>query len=119
MHLIDYTHPEKVPPLRLAHDRRSAEYYLRLDQLPLTHPYGMKDWALFRHSDWLEGGSAWVQALFIVKDLEQYMLDNNLSGLIRPVVGSADHAFDEGLAQGIISLGFQPLVAEVTPRELE
>jgi hypothetical protein len=98
MHLIDYTHPERVPALRLPNDRRSARFYLRLDELPADHPYHASSWALFRHPEWLEGGSAW------------------LSGTLCPVVGSGDIAFDEALAQALRTFGYQPKVAEVMPR---
>lgn len=117
MHLIDYTNPEMVPNMYLAHSRRSKDYYLRLDQLPKGHPYYYLDWALFRHAEWLEGGSAWVQAKFIVEDMERYIEDNNLTGEVRPVIGSGDFGFDEGIAQGIISFGYRPLVAELSLAE--
>lgn len=119
MNLIDYTHPEKVPSLGLPHDRRSANYYLRLDELPANHPYHAIDWALFRSPEWLEGGSAWLQAKMIAEDVLSYSQEKGLSlGLVRPVVGSADSAFDEALAQALRLFELSPMVAEVTPRDL-
>jgi hypothetical protein len=116
MHLLDYTHPERVPALHLPNDRRSARYYLRLDELPKEHPYHSTSWSLFRHPDWLEGGSAWVQAHYICQDMLQYAQSAGLSGTLVPVVGSADIAFDEALAQALKTFGYVPKVAEVMPR---
>ena len=115
MQLIDYTHPSWVPDLHLEHDRRSAQYYLRLDELPADHPYYYPDWVVFRHDDWLEAGSAWVQARAIVQDLERYCLERGLGDEVRPVVGSANYGFDEALAQGLKTFGYRPMVAEVNP----
>lgn len=117
MNLVDYTHPGRVPPLYLTHDRRSAEYYLRLDELPPGHRYYSIHWALFRYPEWLEGGSAWVQARFITEDLQRFAEQKGLDYLqLRPVVGSDDPAFDEGLAQALFTFDLRPLVAEVAPR---
>jgi len=116
MHFIDYTHPHIVPNLHLEHDRRSSKYYLRLDDLPKGHPYHMRDWAIFRYSLWLEGGSAWVQAKAIVEDVEDFVRVKDLRGEIRPVVGSGDPEFDEALAQAILTFGYSPLVAEIVPK---
>lgn len=116
MQLVDYTHPAKVPPLRLPFDRRSPSYYLRLDELPKGHPYQSIEWGLFRYPEWLEGGSAWLQATFIVEDLKKIAADKELAEELRPVVGSADPAFDEALGQALITMGFRPMVAEVLPR---
>ncbi|WP_126223662.1 hypothetical protein [Burkholderia ambifaria] len=116
MHLIDYTHPERVPALRLPNDRRSDRFYLRLDELPADHPYHASSWALFRHPEWLEGGSAWLQAHYIVEDMVRYAMSAGLSGTLCPVVGSGDIAFDEALAQALRTFGYQPKVAEVMPR---
>jgi len=117
MHMIDYTHPQRVPHMHLAHDRRGTIYYLRLDELPQWHPYYYKDWILFRYSEWLEGGSAWVHAKTIVEDMEAYIQQNNLRGEIKPVVGSNDPAYDEGLAQAIRTFGYFPLVAELVEKQ--
>lgn len=116
MHLLDYTHPARVPPLHLPNDRRSAGFYLRLDELPADHPYHSTNWALFRHPDWLDGGSAWVQAHYIVQDMVQYAQSAGLAGTLCPVVGSGDIAFDEALAQALKTFGYVPKVAEVMPR---
>lgn len=118
MLLVDYTHPEKVPPLYLPHDRRSADFYLRLDELPEDHRFYATDWALFRYPEWLEGGSAWVQAQAIFADLVAYGDANGLMNqVVRPVVGSADPGFDEAVAQALRILGLSPMVAEVVPRD--
>lgn len=116
MQLVDYTHPGKVPPMRLPIDRRSSEFYERLDELPRQHPYHSRDWALFRYPEWLEGGSAWLQATFIAADLKKIAEEQNITEELRPVVGSADPAFDEAVAQGLKLIGLRPLVAEVLPR---
>lgn len=118
MQLIDYTHPEKVPKLYLPMDRRSPAYYLRLDELPPGHPYHATSWALFRYPEWLEGGSAWVQAKAIAEDLQAFVKENNLNlATVRPVVGSNDPAFDEAIAQGLKTLGLRPMIAEPIPRK--
>lgn len=118
MQRVDYTHPEKVPLLYLAHDRRSPDFYLRLDELPPEHRFHSPDWALFRYPEWLEGGSAWIQAQAIFKDLMEYGQANDLMHLlVRPVVGSGDPDFDEALAQALRIMGLSPLVAEVAPRD--
>lgn len=118
MLLVDYTHPEKVPALRLPHDRRSSDFYLRLDELPEGHRFHSSEWALFRYPEWLEGGSAWVQAQAIAADVVAYGEAKGLLNLVvRPVVGSADPGFDEAIAQALRILGFSPLVAEVVPRD--
>lgn len=114
MQLIDYTHPDKVPSMHLPHDRRSALYYLRLYELPKDHPYHYSDWCLFRHEEWLEAGACWVHAHHIAQDLEYYAQTHDLSGELRPVVGSGDHGYDEGLAQALKTFGLRPLVAELT-----
>lgn len=116
MELVDYTHPLIVPPLHLPRDRRSVTYYLRLDELPIGHPYHYLDWSLFRYPYWLEGGSAWMQARMIVQDLEMYIARHELEGDIVPIVGSNDPGFDEALAQGILALGYRCQVAEVTQK---
>lgn len=116
MHLVDYTHPQRVPALKLPLDRRSAAYYLRLDELPPDHAYYARDWAIFRHPEWLEGGSAWLQATYIAEDLVRLAKERQDSGELRPVVGSHDCAFDEALAQTLRILGYRPMVAEVLPR---
>ncbi|GBG14362.1 cell division protein FtsK [Novimethylophilus kurashikiensis] len=116
MQLVDYTHPGKVPALRLPVDRRAARYYLRLDELPYGHPYYSREWGLFRYPEWLEGGSAWFQAKEIANDLSALAEAGNMDEL-RPVVGSADPAFDEALAQALKLRGFRPMVADVLPRE--
>lgn len=119
MKYIDYTHPDRVPSLHLADDRRTPKYYLRLDELAPGHPYYAMDWALFRYPDWLEGGSAWVQAKAIYEDLELIARQLNTDILqLRPVVGSADPGFDEALAQALMTFDLRPVVAEVVPREL-
>lgn len=118
MQLVDYTHPDKVPALKLPLNRRSGDFYLRLDELPPTHPYFYRDWAIFRHPDWLEGGSAWLQATYINDDLIRLRDERQLSGEVRPVIGSADPGFDEAIAQALRILGWRPLVAEVVPRVL-
>lgn len=118
MQLIDYTHPEKVPKLYLPMDRRSPAYYLRLDELPPGHPYHATSWALFRYPEWLEGGSAWVQAKAIAEDLQAFVKENDLSlAAVRPVVGSNDPAFDEAIAQGLKTMGLRPMIAEPIPRK--
>lgn len=117
MLFIDYTHPERIPQQHMSHDRRSASYYLRLDELPPEHPLHTLDWALFRHPGWLEGGSAWVQAGAIVRDLEAFMQQRGIEDEdVRLVVGSEDPSFDEALAQGLAILGRQALIAEFAPR---
>lgn len=119
MNLIDYTHPGRVPALFLPHDRRAADYYLRLDELPPGHPYYAMDWALFRYPEWLEGGSAWVQAKAIVADLRIMAAQLGVEiEQLRPVVGSADPDFDEALAQALISFDLRPMVTEVVPRQM-
>lgn len=117
MNLVDYTHPQKVPPLFLPNDRRSSDYYVRLDELPVGHPYHARDWALFRHPEWLEGGSAWVHSKAIFEDLTEFAKAKNLPlEALRPVVGSGDPGYDEALAQGLITFGVLPMVAELVPR---
>ncbi len=116
MNLIDYTHPDKVPALYIPRDRRSAKYYLRLDELPPDHPYHSENWALFRYPEWLEGGSAWVQAHYIVEDLRAYAESTGYVEELRPVIGSDDFAFDEALAQALRTFGYRPMVAELVPR---
>lgn len=118
MQLVDYTHPDRVPPLHLPNDRRSAAFYLRLDELPREHEYHYPDWALFRHPEWLEGGSAWVQARAIARDFDQFVSERALTGIARPVVGSGDPGFDEALAQALRTFDINPLVAEVVPRHV-
>lgn len=117
MQLVDYTHPDKVPPLRLPLDRRSPEYYLRLDELLASHPYYHRDWSLFRYPEWLEGGSAWLQATYIAEDLQKLAAEKGLVDELRPVVGSADPGFDEALAQSLLTMGIRAKVAEVLPRK--
>jgi hypothetical protein len=118
MQLVDYTHPDRVPPLHLSHDRRSPQFYVRLDDLPADHPYFSAEWALFRHPEWLDGGTAWVHSQAILKDLTGYAQDHGLlETQIRPVVGSDDPAYDEALAQSLRILGFSPLVAELVQRD--
>lgn len=119
MHLIDYTDPNRVPSLRLPINRRSSAWYLRLPDLPVGHPYNSYLWGMFRYPEWLEGGSAWVQAQSIMMDLEQLASEGTLVGELRPVVGSADPAFDEALAQALKTFGVRPLVAELTAYESE
>ncbi len=117
MNLVDYTHPSVIPPLYLPNDRRSGDYYLRLDQLPPGHRYFSIHWALFRYPEWLEGGSAWVQAKAVVEDLQRFATEKGLDyQLLRPVVGSDDPGFDEALAQALRTFDLNPLVAEVVPR---
>lgn len=119
MNLVDYTHPDRVPSLHLPNDRRSSNYYIRLDELPPGHRYYSIHWALFRYPEWLEGGSAWVQARAIFDDLQRFADLNDLDVLqLRPVVGSADPAFDEALAQALKTFDLRPMVAEVVPRTL-
>lgn len=114
--LVDFTHPGQIPPLYLPNDKRSAEFYLRLDELPESHPYFAINWALFRYPDWLEGGSAWVHARTIAMQLDE--LKDSLQTLdeLRPVVGSGDHDYDEALAQALRTFGYRPKVAELVPR---
>lgn len=117
MLFIDYTHPDRVPTQFMAHDRRSAQFYLRLDQLPKGHPMFSADWILFRHREWLEGGSAWIQAGAIARDLEALIEEKNLHGEdLSPVVGSQDPGFDEALAQGLVILGYRPRIIEFSAR---
>lgn len=116
MHLIDYTHPERIPSLKLPFTRSSASWYLRLDELPKSHPYHSYVWGMFRYPEWLEGGSAWVQAMGIVQDIEQIVASTNLVGEVRPVIGSLDPAFDEALAQALKTYDYRPLVAELMAR---
>lgn len=119
MNLVDYTHPDRVPPLYLPNDRRSAAFYLRLDELPAGHRYYSIHWPLFRHPEWLEGGSAWVQAKAIFEDLQRYADERGIDiAQVRPVVGSDDPGFDEALAQGLRTFDLRPLVAEVVPRSM-
>ena len=118
MILVDFTHPAKVPALHLEHDRRSPGYYLRLDELPPEHPFFSLDWALFRYPEWLEGGSAWMQAQAIAKVVEDMALTLDVAGELRPVVGSDDPGFDEALAQSLRLFGLRPMVAEISPRVL-
>lgn len=113
MHLVDYTHPVKVPLLRLPLDRRSHLWYLRLDELPQNHPYNSYVWGLFRYPEWLEGGSAWVQAKAIAEDIKQFAEENGLAGEVRPVIGSDDPAFDEALAQALKTFDLRPFIAEL------
>lgn len=118
MHLIDYTHPSKVPALRLPMDRRSHLWYLRLDELPKAHPYHSHVWGMFRYPEWLEGGSAWVQAKAIVQDMEVLVTQGKLVGELRPVIGSNDPSFDEALAQALRTFDMRPMVAEVIDRNI-
>lgn len=119
MHLIDYTHPQKVPALYLPLDRRSAKFYLRLDELPKGHQFHSGSWALFRYPEWLEGGSAWVQATAIADDVQRFAEKEGLDmAQVRVVVGSDDPSFDEALAQGLKILDIRPLVAELVPRNI-
>lgn len=119
MNLVDYTHPGRVPALHLPNDRRSPNYYIRLDELPAGHRYYSIHWALFRYPEWLEGGSAWVQARAIFEDLQRYADQHELDVTqLRPVVGSADPGFDEALAQALKTFDLRPMVAEVVPRTL-
>lgn len=119
MNLVDYTHPGKVPALYLPNDRRSADYYLRLDELPPGHRYYSIHWALFRYPEWLDGGSAWVQAQSIYADLQQVAAEQGVDVTqLRPVVGSDDPGFDEAIAQGLRAFDLRPMVAEVVPRTL-
>lgn len=109
MQLIDYTHPTRVPRLYIPLDRRDARYYLRLDELPRVHPYFSPQWALFRFPDWLEGGSAWVQAAAINEDLCRQVVE----GDVCLVIGSDDPEFDEAMAQALVAMGWRVKVAEV------
>lgn len=119
MHLVDYTHPGRVPRLYLPDDRRSADFYLRLDELPAGHRFYSIHWALFRYPEWLEGGSAWVQAKAIHEDLMRVAEAKGVDiTLLRPVVGSDDPGFDEAVAQGLRTFDLLPMVAEVVPRTL-
>lgn len=115
MILIDYTHPEKIAPLRIQHDRRSAAYYQPLDELPADNPMHSKNWALFRHPEVLTAGSAWLHAFAIRQDLHNYSLSLNLSGELTPVIGSGDYEYDEALAQALRTYGLRPKVAELMP----
>lgn len=118
MLFIDYTHPGRVPTQVMSHDRRSAQFYLRLDELPKGHPLYSPDWCLFRYPEWLEGGSAWIQAGAIARDLEQLIQEKGLeSEELRPVVGSQDPGFDEAVAQGLGILGYRAMIAEFGPRD--
>jgi hypothetical protein len=114
MQLVDYTHPYKVPSLRLKIDRRSPNWYLRLNELSKEHPFNSYVWALFRYPEWLEGGSAWLQAKDISEDLLELARELGLTEELRPVVGSDDSDYDEALAQGLKTFGLRPLVAEIT-----
>lgn len=119
MNLVDYTHPHRVPALYLPNDRRSPDYYLRLDELPAGHRYYSLHWALFRYPEWLEGGSAWVQAKAIFEDLQRLATERGVDvSQLHPVVGSNDPGFDEALAQGLRMFDLRPRVAEVVPREM-
>ncbi len=119
MNLVDYTHPGRVPALYLPNDRRSADYYVRLDELPPGHRYYSIHWALFRYPEWLEGGSAWVHSKAIAEDLQRIADEKGVErSTLRPVVGSADPGYDEALAQALRSFDLQPLVAEVVPRTM-
>jgi hypothetical protein len=119
MNLVDYTHPGRVPRLYLPDDRRSPNYYVRLDELPVGHPYYSIHWPLFRHPEWLEGGSAWVQSRAIYEDLQRVANSKGLDvTLLRPVVGSDDPGFDEALAQALRTFDLRPMVAEVVPRSV-
>ena len=117
MKFIDYTHPDRIPQQPMPFDRRSGQYYLRLDELPPEHSMYSPDWPLFRHPEWLEGGSAWIQAGAIARDVEQLAAQNHLEmDELRPIIGSQDPAFDEALAQGLQILGLRPLISEFGPR---
>lgn len=119
MNLVDYTHPGRVPALYLPDDRRSADYYVRLDELPPGHRYYSIHWALFRYPEWLEGGSAWVHSQVIYADLQRIAGERGVDVTqLRPVVGSDDPGYDEALAQALRSFDLRPMVAEVVPREL-
>jgi hypothetical protein len=119
MNLVDYTHPGRVPALYLPDDRRSAEYYVRLDELSPGHRYYSIHWPLFRYPEWLEGGSAWVQSKVIFEDLQHLAAARGIDVTqLRPVVGSDDPAYDEALAQALRTFDLNPMVAEVVPREL-
>lgn len=117
MPFIDYTHPDRVPQQPMAYDRRSAEFYMRLSGLPPGHPMYSPDWCLFRYPEWMQGGSAWVQAGAIARDLERLIEEHALDEEPRPVIGSQDPAFDEALAQGLMILGYRPLIAEFSARQ--
>ena len=116
MRLIDYTHPGKVPPLRLPTDRRSALIYARLPDLPCGHPYFSYDWALFRYPHWLEAGAVWLHAMEIGEDLTSLAASQAVPEELRPVVGSAYLAYDSALARVLSSMGYRPRVAEVIAR---
>lgn len=119
MNLVDYTHPGRVPPMYLANDRRSEAYYVQLDELQPGHRYYSIHWALFRHPEWLEGGSAWVHAKEIFEDLERLSQELNIPVLqLRPLVGSGESSYDEALAQALITFDLKPMVAEVVPRAI-
>ena len=119
MNLVDYTHPGRVPRLYLPDDRRSANYYIRLNKLPPSHPYHSIHWALFRYPEWLEGGSAWVQSKAIYDDLQRLAEAKGVDvTMLRPVVGSDDPGFDEALAQALRTFDLRPMVAEVVPRTM-
>jgi hypothetical protein len=119
MNLVDYTHPDRVPRLYLPDDRRSPNFYVRLDELRMGHRYYSIHWALFRHPEWLEGGSAWVQAKVIYEDLQRVAEAKGVAiTQLRPVVGSDDPGFDEALAQGLRTHDLRPMVAEVVPRSV-
>lgn len=113
MNMLDYTHPDKVPPLHIPLDRRSEDYYRMLDELPPSDPYYDPNWALFPYPAWLEGGSAWLQAVRISEDAEQQVRRAQFKGDVRLVVGSNNLDFDYALANALLTLGWHPMVAEV------
>lgn len=96
-------------------DRRSEHWYLLLSELPNGHPYQSYIWSLFRYPEWLEAGSAWLQAKYIAEDLETFARISGVTYELRPVVGSGNPSFDEALGQALITFGLRPIVAELFP----
>ena len=58
--------------------------------------------------------SAWYQATQIADDAMRVRAREHSQIEIRLVIGSADPEFDDALAQALLTLGWHPMVAEVT-----
>lgn len=114
MQLFDFTHPERLGNLALPHDFRSANYYVRLPELPRSAPYYHADWVLFKADHWLEAASAWAQAQAINEEATRQAMRGGFPlEEVALVIGSDDPLFDDALGCGLQSLGWKVKMAEV------